>query len=261
MVDRAELERQILHLLPPDGAPVLNRVIMTLVGRRLGVRLNADEYFGALDALTDAGTIGRLRAQGGKVYRVAVTALIDPEPSPVAWPEPQLMLSLERYLKTTFWRSLDLARGFTWKVIDTSMHGPRERWGRPDYTVVSIVPMSVLPAPQLDVYAFELKAEAAADITSVHQALAQTRMTHFGYLVWHLPEGSPHETRLAEIADQCRRHGIGLILIRDPDQVETWSIEADAERKNTPPGDVDAFLVARLSEEERTEIRQKLVGG
>ena len=50
----------------------------------------------------------------------------------------------------------------------------------------------------------------------VHEALAQTRFTHFGHLVWHLPEGSRSETQLTEIEDHCGEHGIGLIRMRDP---------------------------------------------
>ena len=260
MADRQEIERQILELLPADGTPVLNRVMMALIGRRLAARLDIEDYFAAVDALSAAEAIGRQCCQGGRIYRLQPVPVAG-ELQAIAWPEPRLMPSLARYLTTVFWRSLDLPPNALWKVADTSMLGPQEKWGRPEITVVSIVPLRVLPTPQLDVYAFELKAEPAADLTSVHQALAQTRMTHFGYLVWHLPEGSPHETRLASIAEQCRRHGIGLILIRDPDLVETWVVEVDAARQSTADSDIDGFLAARLSEALRSEIRQRLVGG
>ncbi len=170
------------------------------------------------------------------------------------------MPSLGKYLKTIFYRGLNLPKKHTYKVIDTSMHGPQEKWGRPDYTVVSISPMRVLPAPQLDVYAFELKAEPAADITSVHQAFAQTRMTHYGSLVWHLPEGSPYETRFAIIAEQCRSHGVGLILIRDPDVLEGWSTEVEPVRQATALADIDSFLAARLTERDCNEIKSALAG-
>lgn len=259
MVERMELQRQILNLLPEDGAPVLNRVMMALLGRRREARVGLDEYFGALEALSASNLIGRLRGQGGKIYRIAaLEPPVEDLTSPSAWTELRLMPSLEKYLKTVFWRVLDLPRGFSWQVVNTSSRGPREKWGRPDYTVVNIVPFSVLPSRQLDVYAFELKTETSADLTSVHQALAQTRMVHFGYLVWHLPEGSIHETRLTEISDQCRRHGIGLIVFTDPDVVEAWWIEVDAERQPTPDGEIDAFLTTRLLDAERDELQRTL---
>ena len=94
----------------------------------------------------------------------------------------------------------------------------------------------------------------------MHQALAQARKTHFGYLVWHLPENSAEAAKLANLAEQCRRYGIGLILIRDPNLVETWSIEVDPERQPTSLVDIDEFLAARLSQADCEEIRQRLCG-
>jgi hypothetical protein len=64
-----------------------------------------------------------------------------------------------------------------------------------------------LPGAQVDVRGFELKTETGGSVLAVHEALAQTRFTHFGHLVWHLPEGSRSETRLAEIADQAANMG------------------------------------------------------
>jgi hypothetical protein len=52
-----------------------------------------------------------------------------------------------------------------------------------------------MPGAQFDVYSFELKAEFGAIDLAVYEALAQTRFTHFGYLVWHLPDSSGHGFR------------------------------------------------------------------
>jgi hypothetical protein len=186
-----------------------------------------------------------------------------PEPEAAentAWPEPKLMPSLGRYLNTLFWRGLDLPKHSLWKVVVTSMHGPQEKWGRPDFTAVCIVPLKVLGRAEVDVYSFELKAEPAANLVSVHQALAQTRKTHYGYLVWHLPDASTLEPKLAEIAEQCRRHGVGLIRIRDPEMVESWSVEVDAVRQSTALYDVDEFLAARLLPSDCADIRRHLCG-
>jgi hypothetical protein len=261
MVDQKTIETEILNLLPADGSTVLNRVMMALIGRRVGAKVDGDAYFFAVDALVRAEIINRQRGQGGKIYRATVQPTVDADTLVTPWPEPKLMPSLGRFLKTIFWRGLDLPSKHTYKVVDTSMHGPQEKWGRPDFTVISVIPMRVLPTPQLDVYAFELKAEPAADITSVHQALAQTRMTHFGYLVWHLPEGSNYGARLDGISEQCRLHGVGLILIRDPNWVETWSIEVEPVRQATASADIDGYLAARMSELDCLELKRALVGG
>ena len=258
MPDRQTIEQQILALLPEDGSPVLNRAMMALIGRRLAAPVEHATYFSAVDTLAVAETIVRQRGQGGKIARATVQRT--PAIGEIAWPEITLMPSLGRYLKTLFCRGLCLPAGFDWKVVDTSVHGPQEKWGRPDFTAISIVPLKVLGRAEVNVYSFELKAEQGADLTSVHQALAQARKTHFGYLVWHLPENSSQVTKLANLAEQCRRYGIGLILIRDPDLVETWSIEVDPERQPTSLADIDEFLAARLSPADCEEIRQRLCG-
>jgi hypothetical protein len=233
--------------------------MMALIGRRLGVRIEAETYFSAVDTLAAAEIGVRQRGQGGKIARATpVPRTLATDAS--AWPEAKLMPSLAKYLKTIFWRGLDLPPGFLWKVADTSIHGPQEKWGRPDFTAISIVPLKLLGRAEVEVYSFELKAELGADLTSVHQALAQTRKTHFGYLVWHLPDGSSQAAKLASVTEQCRRHGIGLILIREPDLVETWSIEIDPERQPTPLAEIDEFLAARLSQADRDEVRRHLCG-
>ncbi|MDX2287254.1 MAG: hypothetical protein NW217_00315 [Hyphomicrobiaceae bacterium] len=260
MSDRQRVEQQILALLPRDGTSVLNRAMMPLVGRRMGQRVDPEIYFAALDVLSAADLIVRHRGQGGKISRA--TRLPEPLTSDIApWPEPKLMPSLGRYLNTLFWRGLDLPKQSYWKVVDTSMHGPQEKWGRPDFTAVCIVPLKVLGRAEVDIYSFELKAESAADVVAVHQALAQTRKTNYGYLVWHLPEASVLEPKLTEISEQCRRHGVGLIRIWDPEMVETWSIEVDPVRQSTALFDIDQFLAARLSPSDCDEIRRKVFGG
>lgn len=233
--------------------------MMALIGRRLAAPVEPATYFSALDTLAAAEIIVRQRGQGGKIAR-ATPVQRAPTISETAWPEAKLMPSLGRYLETLFWRSLDLLKGADWTVVDTSVRGPQEKWGRPDFSAVSIVPLKVLGRGEVNVYSFELKAEQGADLTSVHQALAQARKTHFGYLVWHLPEKSSQAAKLANLAEHCRRYGIGLILIRDPDLVETWSIEVDAERQPTSLADIDEFLAARLSQVDCEEIRQRLCG-
>ena len=91
MVDQKAIEREILTLLPLDGAAVLNRVMMALIGRRLGERIGSDTYFAAVDALSAVDAIGRQRGQGGKIYRSAVVVQIDPAMLTIAWPEPKLI--------------------------------------------------------------------------------------------------------------------------------------------------------------------------
>ena len=76
-------------------------------------------------------------------------------------------------------------------VPNASTMGPRRgRWARPDFILVSAMRFNLMPGAQLDVHSFEFKTESGASVLAVHEALAQTRFTHFGHLVWHLPPDS-----------------------------------------------------------------------
>ena len=130
---------------------------------------------------------------------------------------------------------------------DTSSVGPRRgRWARPDFILVSAMQFNLMPGAQVDVHSFELKTESGANDLAVYEALAQTRFTHFGHLVWHLPDKSKAEARLPEIEQQCEEHGIGLIRMRDPNDIEGCEILLDPQRKATPPAIVEGFLEMRL---------------
>ena len=94
----------------------------------------------------------------------------------------------------------------------------------------------------------------------MYEALAQTRFTHFGHLVWHLREKSKAEARLAEIEQHCEEHGIGLIRRRDPDDIEGCEILLDPARKTTLPAIVDGFLEMRLDGNQIRKISSAIGG-
>jgi hypothetical protein len=252
-------------LLPPDGTPVLNRVLRVMLSRELGQTVSDEQYEKARDQLFLAGQIGRLRGQGGQVFLAKSengkshdTAPGEPKSG---FSESQLMPHLERYLRGSFQKELDIPIHGKWLVRDTSRLGPPlGRWARPDFILITAMRFRIMPGSQLDVYSFELKAEFGATDLAVYEALAQTRFTHFGYLVWHLPTDSAAQTRLPEITAQCGQHGIGLIRIHDPEDDETFETILDPVRKTTQAAAVDGFLEQRLDEEEIDLLRSALEG-
>ena len=262
MPDIRQIEEAIIRLLQEPDGQVSHQVAQTLLARQFGAPLPPDAYFAAVDALTARGTVGRARGQGGKVFLLTPAAATEPmDTTATAWPEPTLMPCLEAFLDRHYWRSLDRPADGLWMVVDTSMMRPGSgKWSHPDFAVVSVTPLQVLPSPVLDVYSFELKAEAAGNLVAVHEALAQTRQTHFGTLVWHLPPRSRYETRLPEIHDGCEEHGIGLILIREPQNTEAWERILEPERKPTPLADIDGFLAARLTMRQKQQLQARLNG-
>lgn len=254
------LDARILALLPGDGTPVLNRVMRVMLTRATQALVSQDDYFSARDRLLEAGLIGRRRGQGGQIFLLSDGETEPEAPASEGWPERALMPGLQSYLEGVFARGLDVGDGCA-LVQDISKLGPYQgRWTRPDYLFVSGLRFRLMPGVQVDVHAFELKTEAGGSVYAVHEALAQTRFTHFGHLVWHLPEGSKAEARLAEIADQCETHGIGLIRMRTPERPEEFEILIDPKRKATPPAVVDGFLEKRLNAANRTRL-ERLVRG
>jgi hypothetical protein len=260
-----ELAERILALLPDDGTPVLNRVMRIMLSRELQRAIEPELYFAARDLLLKTHRIGRLRGQGGQLFLAT-----EQEPGPAiapeveaggAWAEQRLMPPLRHYLEGAFRKGLDLPDDGVWFVHETSSFGPkRGQWARPDYIMVTAMRFKLLPGSQVDVHSFELKTESGGTVQAVHEALAQTRFTHFGHLVWHLPEGSKAEARLADIEKHCDEHGIGLIRMRDPTRAETCEILLDPVRKPTPPMVVEGFLESRLSADQRNTL-SRLVHG
>ncbi len=263
----SDIAGEMLALLPRDGTPVLNRVMRTMLARRLGTTIDQDHYFEARDQLLKQARVGIQRGQGGQLFLLPETALSPPPPPPAGKSsgkrrtEAELMDALEDYLAGPFAKGLDLPSGAACIVKNTSTMGPRRgRWARPDFILISAMKFSLLPGAQVDVHSFELKTESGATDLAVYEALAQTRFTHFGHLVWHLPENSESEARLAEIQQQCEQHGIGLIRMWDPEDVESCEILVDPVRKTTLAATVDGFLDKRLDAKQRERIARAVNG-
>jgi hypothetical protein len=257
------LAERILSLLPEDGTPVLNRVMRMMLSREFQRPIEPDLYFAARNILLDRHRIGRLRGQGGQLFLEPAAATSPPssQDAEEQWAEHKLMQPLRQYLEGPFRKGLDLPEDGEWIVHDTSSFGPhRGQWARPDYILVTAMRFKLLPGSQVNVDSFELKTETGGTVQAVHEALAQTRSTHFGHLVWHLPDGSRAEARLAEIERHCDEHGIGLIRMREPTRPEGWEILLDPVRKTTLPVAVEGFLETRLSQEQRTKV-SRLVRG
>jgi len=262
------LDARILALLPPDGTPVLNRVMRVMLTREMRTLVDQDMYFAARDRLFEAGSIGRRRGQGGQIYLMPEQAA-GPQPTASSataaalaesWAEAALMPALHRYLEGSFAKGLDVGEGCA-VVQDISRIGPSVgKWTRPDFVFVSAMRFRILPGVQVDVHSFELKTEAGGTVYAVHEALAQTRFTHFGHLVWHLPAGSKAEALLAEIEAQCDAHGIGLIRMFDPNRPDEFEILLDPKRKATLPAAVDGFLEKRLTPENRARLERVVRG-
>ena len=269
MLNATRLQKEIIDLLPEDGTPVLNRVMRVLLARKLELTIDEDTFFSARDALLAQGFIGRLRGQGGQLFLTKPEAPPEkatetPPATKGEWSEASLMEPLRVFLEGPFRKSLDLSDTGVCIVEDTSVKGPyRGKWARPDFILVSAMRFRLLPGAQVDLHSFELKTETGGGVFAIHEALAQTRFTHFGHFVWHLPEGSKAEPMLDDIATHCEEHGIGLIRMKDPKRpTEEGGCEVliDPRRKPTLGSVVDGFLESRLSGEQKERLMQAVQG-
>ena len=263
---KRDLEASILKLLPEDGTPVLNRIMRVMLARKLERVIDEDQFFAARDALLAAGKLGRLRGQGGQMFltKPDPTATADttaPEPKD-AWSEAKLMAPLRAFLEGPFRKALDLPSTGACIIQDTSVKGPqRGKWARPDFILVSAMRFKLMPGAQVDLHSFELKTEIGGSVLAIHEALAQTRFTHFGHFVWHLPEGSKAELLLDDISGHCEEHGIGLIRMKDPTKAAEpgrCEVLVDPRRKPTLAAVVDGFLESRLSSEQKSTLAQAI---
>jgi hypothetical protein len=256
------VKAQMLAFLPSDGTPVLNRVMRVMLARHLERPVDEETFFKARDALLAKGLIGRLRGQGGQMFlaKEAAPAPIEPmPPEPETWSEARLMTPLRHYLEGSFRKGLDLPKSGACIVQDTSvMGGLKGKWARPDFILVSAMRFKLMPGAQVDLHSFELKTEGGGSVLAIHEALAQTRFTHFGHFVWHLPEGSKSEAMLDDITTHCEEHGVGLIRMRDPTAPDSCEILIDPRRKPTLAAVVDGFLESRLSIEQKDNLMKAI---
>ena len=116
----------------------------------------------------------------------------------------------------------------------------------------------MLGGSEVELYTFELKAEGSGNVAAVHEADAQTRGSHYGYLVWHVPDRSQVKARLAAVERECQRTGVGLVLFSDPQDLDSFDHRMSAARRPTETKAVDAFLAKRLDMHEMQTIKTRL---
>ena len=171
------------------------------------------------------------------------------------------MQPLRTYLEGAFRRGLHLpADGICLVQIFSVKVRQRGFWARPDFILISAMRFKYMPGAQVDVHSFELNTENRLFDALGPRSLGADKVHPFRPLVWHLPENSRSEARLAEIEDHCDEHGIGLIRMRVKLASEGCEILADPARKSTLPMAVEGFLETRLSVEQKDNLARVVRG-
>jgi hypothetical protein len=177
------------------------------------------------------------------------------------WPEAKLMRPLRAYLEGAFRRGLNLSvRRYCYRARYLREGSGEGALGTPRFHLGQRHAIQIHARRASRCAKFRVEDRKGCSVLSIHEALAQTRFTHFGHLVWHLPERSKSEARLAEIEDHCAGHGIGLIRKRDPSAKEGCEILADPVRKPTLTMTIEGFLETRLSDEQKSILARAVNG-
>ncbi|WP_152991288.1 hypothetical protein [Frankia sp. R43] len=258
-------ERILLNLLPPDGATIGNRALQVKLG------WDTDRYYRVRDALVDAGHAVRGRGRGGSVRRF-VEPVTAPEPvnAPVAAPVPNVEAELRTEL--SLYEPMRRVIAGDWAkdhrsdllaVEITAMQGRRATggtWSRPDIVSVEVRTFSYVPGKYLEVVTFEVKPVTAINVQAVYEALAHRRAATHSYVLLHVPpaEAVGLEENIAAITDVARSHGVGVVLIGDPDDYQTWEEREEAQRVEPDPERLDAFLATQLGDHTRGRLARAL---
>jgi hypothetical protein len=175
--------------------------------------------------------------------------------------EEELYAPFERYLNSEFYHLRKPKYGSLLLVSETIAEQGVEGggiWSRPDIAAVAIWRHKYAPVPNVDVLSFEIKPAARANVPAVHQALAHARFANYSYLVWNRSAVDTSDARYRLIAESCRLHGIGLILVHNPSDLRTYVVALDAERKSLDPSAIDEFVELRFSARSQAKVKEGL---
>ena len=117
-----------------------------------------------------------------------------------------------------------------------------------------------LPGKYMEVVTFEVKPFDAIDVTAVYEALAHLRSATHAYVIFHVPDGQDESAKLT-IEETChvgRSHGVGVIVMGDPADWDTWEEREEARRVEPDPQRLDEFIAVQLSPEAHDRIARAL---
>lgn len=134
-----------------------------------------------------------------------------------------------------------------WLINNTARGGPSSgKWAHPDVILTSIRRYRSRPAPELELFGFELKTSRGFEVSAVHQALAHLRYVHYSHVVVHCSDDETWEHKLSEARFHAQTHGVGVIRLLSADENADYEISIHARRANPLPSSVDRFLEERL---------------
>ena len=225
-----------------------------------------EKYWPIRNKLLDEGRISRGRGRGGSITLVEPTPASPPATTvatpPIVEQKYQTEESLYDPIAKVLREKWTSDYRYRESIVEiTARQGRRDTggaWSRPDITIVGMTTFLYLPGRHFDVTTFEVKKQDALDVTAVFEALAHRRASTRSYAAFHTPDykddGDPREKQIGIICAEAKKHGIGVILIDNPDDYATWDERVEASRIVPNPEDLNDFIAVQLTEGTKSEV-------
>lgn len=244
----------MFELLPTEGDWISRHAVQAALEERLSAEVNFDEIDRCIWQLGE-------RVVWSPHDNLLRRRLADDRAEP---PDTiSCETDLEPWLERFIWKkALEVffdppPQGFNVVVQNTARTGlPAGRWTRPDLCAACISRYHYAPIPQFDLFSFELKMPSGCNMLAVHEALAHSATAHFPYLCVYLPEGARERAQLPSMLEQSQRHGVGVIIIADPSDLDTYRLALVARRHTPALAKIDGFIDDRFDEANRLALQR-----
>lgn len=249
----AELEQRLLDAMPPQGS-IGNGAL------RRKLEWSEDRYWHIRNRLLQSGVVGQGRGRGRSIHRIVALGL-PKSPSAATASAPRVVESaLYDPIVATIQTRWVADHKIQDCVIDcTAQQGRRNtggKWTRPDITLASCNLYKYVPEKQVQLSTFEVKTSGSLDVTAVYEALAHRKAAHYSCVVAYVPdsERAALESLLDRLRSDAGDHGVGLIVVSDPTNYETWDSEVEPEWNDPDPQALENFIKTQTSETFRDKI-------
>ena len=251
--EQIEAKQQELLAAVPAATTIGNKALR----EQLGQEWSEDLFWEIRSRLIERGLLEPGRGRGGSTKlvlaqaqpAVEVSVVVEPIPEG-ATPAPDYTKESELYepVSAVLRNHWSKEQGFDNYLVEvTAKQGSRQtggKWTRPDVTVVGYKTFPYLPGRYLEVISFEIKPTNTLDITAVYEALAHRRSATRAYVVGHVPNDAQTEmqSELEAVTQEAKKLGIGVIVVDDPVDFDTWEVLLDADRFEPDPARLNEFI-------------------
>jgi hypothetical protein len=254
-----DLEERVLAFIAQNQRGIEADAVRSALAQETGVTLTQDDFDQLVLRLNQLGRVAedRITSPNRRILRIRTS---------VEWRLPTELRNerdLEPHVEGFLWRRfperfLDFDLRNYSLIVQNTAHGgiPAGLWTRPDLAAAVVTRYTYAPVPQLDLYGFELKMAAGCTVYAVHEALAHTTFVNFAYLVIFLPDPTHSEREnLRRMMEQAQKHGVGIVIVKDPVNDESYDVVLAAQRQSPKRKRIDDFISQRFDRANQLALR------